>query len=69
MADGPSTAQLSLPPKLIPVFSGDALYRGAFGGRGSAKTRSFATMAAVAGYRLSQEGKTGIIACGREFMN
>ena len=63
------TTQLQLPPKLIQVFAGEAMYRGAYGGRGSAKTRSFATMAAVAGYRLSQEGKRGIVACGREFMN
>lgn len=64
-----TTVRIELPPKLIPVFAGEARYRGAYGGRGSAKTRSFAKMAAVRGYQLSQEGKTGVIVCGREFMN
>lgn len=58
-----------MPPKLIPVFSGEARYRGAYGGRGSGKTRSFATMAAVQGARLAQAGAVGIILCAREFMN
>lgn len=61
--------QVVLPPKLIPVFSGPARYRGAFGGRGSGKTRSFAKMAAVRGFQLSHAGKSGLIVCGREFMN
>lgn len=64
-----ATVRIELPPKLIPVFVGEARYRGAYGGRGSAKTRTFAKMAAVRGYQLSQEGKTGVIVCGREFMN
>lgn len=45
------------------------MYRGAFGGRGSAKTRSFAKMAAVWGYRFAQANEPGVIVCGREFMN
>jgi phage terminase large subunit len=60
---------LELPPKLIPVFEGDALYRGAYGGRGSAKTRSFAKMAAVWGYKYAKANQPGVIVCGREFMN
>ncbi|XAI96509.1 terminase large subunit [Microcystis phage Mae-JY35] len=64
-----TSVRLELPPKLIPVFAGEARYRGAYGGRGSGKTRSFAKMAAVKGYQLSQEGKSGVIVCGREFMN
>lgn len=64
-----TTAKVELPPKLIPVFTGEARYRGAYGGRGSGKTRTFAKMAAIRGYQLSQEGKTGAIVCGREFMN
>ena len=48
---------------------GEARYRGAYGGRGSAKTRSFAKMAAVKAYQFAQEGREGIILCGREFMN
>lgn len=62
-------AQIKLPPKLVPVFSGNADFRGAFGGRGSAKTRSFAKMAAVFGYRAAMAGQSGVIVCGREFMN
>lgn len=62
-------ARIELPPKLIPVFSGKARYRGAFGGRGSAKTRSFALMTAVRAYMFAQAGVSGVILCGREFMN
>lgn len=64
-----TTTRIELPEKLIPVFTGEARYRGAYGGRGSGKTRSFALMAAIRGYQLSKEGKTGVIVCGREFMN
>lgn len=64
-----TTARIELPPKLIPIFAKPARYRAAWGGRGSAKTRSFALMTAVEGYRRSQAGDSGIILCGREFMN
>ena len=64
-----SVTRIKIPPKLIPVFQGPADVRGAFGGRGSAKTRSFAKMAAVWGYRFGMEGKKGIILCARQFMN
>ncbi len=60
---------IALPPKLIPVFQGEARYRGAYGGRGSGKTRSFAIMAAAQGARLAQAGQSGVILCAREFMN
>lgn len=62
-------ARIELPPKLIPVFAGEADVRGAWGGRGSAKTRSFAKMTAVRGYMWSMAGREGIILCGRQFMN
>ena len=58
-----------MPPKLVPVFLGEARYRGAYGGRGSGKTRSFAKMTAVRGYQWSMAGEEGIILCGREYMN
>lgn len=61
--------KIELPPKLIPVFLGEAMYRGAYGGRGSAKTRSFAKMAAVRGLQCAEAGEDGVIVCGREFMN
>lgn len=64
-----TTARILLPPKLVSVFTGEAMYRGAYGGRGSAKTRSFAKMAAVHGYKCAEENKPGLIVCGREFMN
>lgn len=64
-----TTVQVKLPPKLVPIFSGPAMYRGAYGGRGSAKTRSFAKMAAVHGLICAQAGESGVIVCGREFMN
>lgn len=64
-----TSVRVELPPKLIPVFSGEAMYRGSYGGRGSAKTRSFAKMSAVWGIRFAQAGLPGIIVCGREFMN
>lgn len=64
-----SKARIELPPKLIPVFSGPARYRGAYGGRGSAKTRSFALMTAVRAYMFAEAGVSGKILCGREYMN
>lgn len=63
------TAQIELPDKLIPVFDGPADVRGAYGGRGSAKTRSFAKMAAVRGYMYGRQGVAGIILCARQYMN
>lgn len=45
------------------------MYRGAYGGRGSAKTRTFAKMAAVRGVMFAEAGVGGVIVCGREFMN
>lgn len=61
--------QISLPQKLHSVFSGRADVRGAYGGRGSAKTRSFAKMVAVQGLRYGQAGMGGILLCARQFMN
>jgi phage terminase large subunit len=61
--------RIDLPEKLVDVFTGPAMYRGAYGGRGSAKTRSFAKMAAVQGVRFAQANLPGVIVCGREFMN
>ena len=56
-----------MPPKLIPVFTpprGAVEFRGAHGGRGSAKSASFATMAAVFGYAEPLR-----ILCTREFQS
>ncbi len=64
-----SKTQIAIPPKLIPVFSGNYRYRGSYGGRGSAKTRTFAKMTAVIAYKRAMAGDSGVILCGREFMN
>lgn len=63
-----TNARIELPPKLIPVFSGEADVRGAYGGRGSGKTRSFAKMSAVRAYIWASAGRNGQILCGRQFM-
>lgn len=63
------TPEIELPAKLVPVFEGAAMYRGSYGGRGSAKTRSFAKMSAVWGLKYAQANMPGVIVCGREFMN
>jgi phage terminase large subunit len=52
---------ITLPPKLKQVFSGEARYRGAYGGRGSGKSHSFAKMLAYFGC----QHKTKIL-CARE---
>lgn len=66
-----TTVKLELPDKLIPVFTpprGSLAYRGAYGGRGSAKTRTFALMTAVFAIQMASENKRGVILCAREFM-
>lgn len=64
-----SAPTILLPPKLVPVFDGGADYRGAFGGRGSGKSHSFAKMSAVRGVQWAEAGVSGVIVCGREFQN
>lgn len=58
-----------IPPVLIPVFSGPADVRYAFGGRGGGKSWAFTKMAAVRGAIADAEGKTGVLLFIREFMN
>ena len=64
-----TTVQIKIPDKLVPVFTGLADVRGAYGGRGSAKTRTFAKMTAVRAHMWAASGREGIILCGRQFMN
>lgn len=64
-----SKAQINLPTKMAELFSGEARYRVAHGGRGSGKTRSFALMTAVKGYQLGMSGIGGQILCAREHLN
>jgi len=64
-----TTAQLMIPEKLVDIFTGEADVRGAYGGRGSAKTMTFAKMTAVRALMWDQAGREGVIVCGREFLN
>lgn len=64
-----TTATIDMPAALVPVFTGSADVRGAKGGRGSGKTRTFAKMTAVRAHVWAQRGDEGIILCGRQFMN
>lgn len=60
-----SAVQVELPPKLVDLFvppRGSMLYRCAHGGRGSAKSFSFAKMAAIWGYVEPMR-----VLCTREF--
>ncbi|WP_288399707.1 PBSX family phage terminase large subunit [uncultured Serratia sp.] len=62
--------QLPIPAKLAPLFTAmDKRYRCSYGGRGSAKTRTFAMMTAVKAYQAMMNGEAGVILCAREFMN
>lgn len=64
------TVQLQIPAKLAPLFTAaDKRYRCSHGGRGSAKTRTFALMTAVKAYQAANNGESGVILCAREFMN
>ncbi|HGN2348347.1 TPA: PBSX family phage terminase large subunit [Proteus mirabilis] len=64
-----TVARIEIPPKLIPVFEGNYRYRCSHGGRGSAKTRTFALMTAIRGYMSAMNGQSGVILCAREYMN
>lgn len=65
-----SSAQLPIPAKLAPLFTApNKRYRCSHGGRGSAKTRTFALMTAVRAYQAMMNGESGVILCAREFMN
>lgn len=60
---------VQIPATLIPVFIVSVRHRGAYGGRGSGKTRTFALMTAVRGYMLAEAKKRGVILCSRELLN
>ena len=64
-----ATVDVQIPPVLIPVFTGEADVRGAYGGRGSGKTMTFAKMSAIRAYMWDQAGREGVIVCGREYLN
>lgn len=65
-----AVADLEIPAKLVPAFTAENVrYRGSYGGRGSGKTRTFALMSAVRAYEKAEAGISGVILCGREYMN
>lgn len=64
-----TSVEIQIPPVLIPVFEGSADVRGAYGGRGSGKTMTFAKMTAIRAYMWDQAGREGVIVCGREYLN
>ncbi|WP_458047934.1 PBSX family phage terminase large subunit [Providencia hangzhouensis] len=64
-----TVVRIEIPPKLIPAFEGNYRYRCSHGGRGSAKTRTFALMTAIRGYMAAMNGQSGVILCAREYMN
>jgi len=64
-----SEIDIELPPKLVPIFQGEARIRAAYGGRGGAKSRAFALMTAVWGYKFGKSGRSGQILCLRQYMN
>lgn len=64
------SVQLPIPAKLAPLFTAEnKRYRCSHGGRGSAKTRTFALMTAVKAYQAMMNGENGVVLCAREFMN
>lgn len=69
MTQAVEAADVAIPPVLIPVFDGEADVRGAYGGRGSGKTMTFAKMTAIRAYIWDQAGRDGVIVCGRERLN
>ena len=56
--------RVEIPNKLVPVFQGDARYRGSHGGRGSAKSSTFAKMFLLRGLERPRR-----LLAGREFQN
>ena len=64
-----TTVRVNIPAKLVPVFEGEARVRCAHGGRGSAKTRTFAKMTAIRALVFAQAGREGVILCARQYMN
>jgi phage terminase large subunit len=60
---------VELAPMMVDLFTGESRYRVARGGRGSAKTRGFAKMAAVRAFMWGMAGIQGQILCAREHLN
>lgn len=61
--------RIRIPSKIAANFAKPATYRVFKGGRGSAKTRSLATMSCVYVMRLAMAGEEGVFLCAREHLN
>ena len=61
--------KLSIPHKVAENFNQPATFRVFRGGRGSAKTRSLATMSCMYVMRMALSGKEGVFLCAREHLN
>lgn len=61
--------EIKVPDKLVDIFLGEADVRGAYGGRGSAKTHTFAEMIAIHAVRYATAGVSGFMMCGRQHMS
>ena len=59
--------RVNLPEAFGSIFSGNYRWRVAYGGRGSGKSRGFATMCLLRGYEWGTAGIKGTILCAREF--
>lgn len=64
-----TTAHIDLPLKVAQNFAQPARHRVLYGGRGSAKSRSFAKMSAVKGLQFAEAGRQGVILASREHLN
>lgn len=63
------TKKISIVPKVAEVFKGKARFRGAYGGRGSGKTKGFASMLMLRSIIFSHAGISGRMLCSREYQN
>lgn len=60
---------IRIPPAVLPVFQGEARWRALWGGRGSGKSRSTASMLALRTALLASQGVSGLILCCRQYQN
>lgn len=64
-----TTATIEIPAKVAANFARPATFRVFKGGRGSAKTRSLALMAAIYVRNMALQGREGVFLCAREHLN
>lgn len=64
-----SHLRIQIPEKMAANFAQPAKHRVFKGGRGSAKTKGLAKMAAVYGMRFAMQDRRGVVLCSREHLN